>query len=95
MLEYELENEKEGVRLLLTGDGSIENGEKLKEAFQTALDRGGNIIVDTSGLESMDLCLVQTYIAAGKEAEDRGVHLELRGKNARDYMQRVGYQGAS
>lgn len=93
MLRFELENEKEGVRLLLTGDGSIENGEKLKEAFRAALDRGGNIIVDASGLESMDLCLVQTYIAVGKEAEDGGFHLELQGENARDYMQRVGYQG--
>ncbi|MFP4169323.1 MAG: STAS domain-containing protein [Desulfonatronovibrionaceae bacterium] len=95
MLEYELVNEKVGARLLLTGDGSIENGEKLKEAFRTALDRGGNIIVDTSGLKSMDLCLVQTYIAAGKEAENMGVHLELQGKNIQDYMQRVGYQGHS
>jgi anti-anti-sigma factor len=62
----------------VTGALSVSSTESLRPALIEAMDAGGRVILDASGIQAIDLCGLQLLYAAHRTASAHGVVFELR-----------------
>lgn len=85
--------EKETKTIVWEDSVAIENVQQKKQELQKAFNAGGEVLLDISRLEDIDISGVQLIIASQKEAQLRKVGFKVTGEisaNLTDFFRRIG-----
>lgn len=74
---------REGDRLVLEGEFTIEHAAALKDCLSNAAAAGGPVLVDLAGVTRADISLFQLLASLAKTLRESGAELQCSGTNER------------